>query len=75
MMAIFLIPQSYQRCWPRRAGIHAREVYRDEASQEAHRAMPRYDVWRAAADTLDGPAELTRCQTVFPAAGAYWDKD
>ena len=50
------------------------EVYRDEAALEAHRAMPHYAIWRAAADTLEGPAELTRCRTIFPAAGAYWDK-
>jgi quinol monooxygenase YgiN len=49
-------------------------VDRDEAALEAHRGMPHYDVWRAAADTLAGPAELTRCQTVFPAAQAYWEK-
>ena len=50
------------------------EVYRDEAALEAHRAAPHYAVWRAAADTLDGPAEATRCQTVFPSAGQYWEK-
>ncbi|HKS89027.1 MAG TPA: putative quinol monooxygenase, partial [Stellaceae bacterium] len=44
------------------------EVYRDEAAIEAHRAAPHYAVWRAAADTLDGPPEATRCTTVFPAA-------
>ena len=48
------------------------EVYRDEAALEAHRAAPHYAVWRAAADTLDGPPEATRCDTVFPAAVAYW---
>jgi autoinducer 2-degrading protein len=50
------------------------EVYRDEAALEAHRAAPHYAVWRAAADTLDGPAEATRCATVFPAATDYWFK-
>ena len=50
------------------------EVYQDEAAVDAHRAMPHYAVWRAAAETLDGPVELTRCQTVFPAAAAYWRK-
>ena len=50
------------------------EVYRDEAALDAHRAAPHYAVWRAAADTLDGTPELTRCQTVFPAAPTYWDK-
>ena len=50
------------------------EVYRDEAALEAHRAAPHYAVWRAAADTLDGSPEATRCQTVFPAAAGYWDK-
>jgi (4S)-4-hydroxy-5-phosphonooxypentane-2,3-dione isomerase len=50
------------------------EVYQDEAALEAHRAAPHYAVWRAAADTLDGPTEVTRCQTVFPAAVSYWNK-
>jgi autoinducer 2-degrading protein len=50
------------------------EVYRDEAALEAHRAAPHYAVWRAAADTLDGPAEAVRCNTVFPAATDYWFK-
>ena len=50
------------------------EVYRDEAALEAHRAAPHYAVWRAAADTLDGPTEATRCETVFPAATGYWFK-
>lgn len=50
------------------------EVYRDEAALEAHRVAPHYAVWRAAADTLDGPAQATRCDPVFPAAAEYWDK-
>src|ERR1700719_616373 len=50
------------------------EVYRDEAALEAHRAAPHYAVWRAAADTLDGSPEATRCQTVFPAAAGYWER-
>jgi autoinducer 2-degrading protein len=50
------------------------EVYEDQAALEAHRTMPHYAVWRAAADTLDGPTEATRSQTVFPAARAYWSK-
>jgi (4S)-4-hydroxy-5-phosphonooxypentane-2,3-dione isomerase len=50
------------------------EVYRDEAALEAHRAAPHYAEWRAAADTLDGPVEATRCQTVFPSGSQYWDK-
>ena len=50
------------------------EVYEDQAALDAHRTMPHYAVWRAAADTLDGPAEATRCQTVFPASAAYWGK-
>ncbi len=48
------------------------EVYKNEAALEAHRAMPHYAVWRAAADTLDGPTEATRCKTVLPAAPTYW---
>ena len=50
------------------------EVYKDQAALEAHRAMPHYAVWRAAADTLDGPAEATRCASIFPAARPYWGK-
>src|ERR1700756_448005 len=50
------------------------EVYRDKAALEAHRAAPHYAVWRAAADSLDGPAEASRCVTVFPAAAGYWEK-
>ena len=50
------------------------EVYRDEAAIEAHRAAPHYAVWRAAADTLDGPPQATRCDTVFPAAAEYWSR-
>src|SRR5580692_8852853 len=50
------------------------EVYKDEAALEADRAAPHYAVWRAAADTLDGPAQAVRCQTVFPAATDYWFK-
>jgi quinol monooxygenase YgiN len=51
------------------------EVYQDEAALEAHRATPHYAVWRAVADTLDGPTEATRCHTVFPSAGTYWGKE
>jgi autoinducer 2-degrading protein len=50
------------------------EVYRDEAALEAHRAAPHYAVWRAAADTLDGPPQATRCQVIFPAATGYWEQ-
>jgi quinol monooxygenase YgiN len=50
------------------------EVYRDEAALEAHRAAPHYAVWRAAADTLDGSPQATRCDTVFPADVEYWEK-
>ena len=48
------------------------EVYDDQAALEKHRTMPRCAVWSAAADSLDGPAEAVRCQTVFPAARTYW---
>jgi quinol monooxygenase YgiN len=47
----------------------------EQAALEAHRAAPHYAVWRAAADTLDGPTEATRCQTVFPAAAEYWTRN
>jgi (4S)-4-hydroxy-5-phosphonooxypentane-2,3-dione isomerase len=50
------------------------EVYRNEAALEAHRTAPHYAVWRAAADTLDGQPQATRCDTVFPAAVDYWEK-
>jgi autoinducer 2-degrading protein len=48
------------------------EVYVDEAAVDAHRAAPHYAVWKAAADTLDGPTERIECQSVFPANPAYW---
>jgi autoinducer 2-degrading protein len=51
------------------------EAYRDEAALEAHRAAPHYAVWRAAADTLDGPAQATRTRSVFPAAAEYWTRN
>ncbi len=50
------------------------EVYEDQAALDAHRSAPHYDVWRQAADTLDGRVEATRCETVFPAGRAYWGK-
>src|SRR5256885_11105283 len=50
------------------------EVYKDQAALEAHRAMPHYATWRAAADTLDGATQPTRCATVFPSQSDYWDK-
>ena len=50
------------------------EVYKDQAAIEAHRAAPHYAVWRAAADTLDGPTERIECAPVFPADSAYWSK-
>jgi (4S)-4-hydroxy-5-phosphonooxypentane-2,3-dione isomerase len=48
------------------------EVYKDEAALEAHRKAPHYATWRAAADTLDGPTQPTRCKTVFPSDAKYW---
>jgi len=50
------------------------EVYRDQAALEAHRTMPHYATWRAAADTLDGPTEPRRLTPVFPSAREYWGK-
>ncbi|MGA8754843.1 MAG: putative quinol monooxygenase [Stellaceae bacterium] len=50
------------------------EVYRDEAALEAHRAAPHYAVWRAAADTLDGAPQATRCRSAFPADSGYWER-
>ena len=49
------------------------EVYTGAAALEAHRATPHYAVWRAVADTLDGPTEAIRCRSVFPASADYWD--
>ncbi|HSE92210.1 MAG TPA: putative quinol monooxygenase [Methylomirabilota bacterium] len=51
------------------------EVYEDDAALEKHRAMPHYAVWRAAIDTLDGPIEAVRCESVFPADRAYWTRN
>ena len=43
------------------------EVYRDESAVEAHRAMPHYARWRAAAaEVLAEPTNATRCTTLFP---------
>jgi len=42
------------------------EAYRDEAALEAHRAAPHYAVWRAAADTLDGPPQRRAARPSFP---------
>ena len=50
------------------------EVYKDQAALEAHRTAPHYAVWRAAADSLDGPTAPTRCTPVFPAERKYWSK-
>jgi quinol monooxygenase YgiN len=48
------------------------EVYRDEAAVAAHRAAPHYQVWKAAAHTLDGTPERCETRTVFPANPDYW---
>ena len=48
------------------------EVYEDAAALEEHRKAPHYATWRAAADSLDGPTEPTRCKSVFPAERDYW---
>jgi quinol monooxygenase YgiN len=50
------------------------EVYENQAALDAHRAMPHYATWRAAADTLAEPTLPTRCQTVFPSSRSYWTK-
>jgi len=50
------------------------EVYKDEAALEEHRKAPHYAVWRAAADSLDGPTEPIRGTPVFPKERAYWGK-
>ena len=48
------------------------EVYRDEEAFKEHSKVPHsphYRVWREAveAGVLESPAEITRCQVVFPA--------
>ena len=50
------------------------EVYKDEAALEEHRKAPHYAVWRAAADSLDGPTEPIRVTPVFPKERDYWGK-
>ena len=50
------------------------EVYEDEAALAAHARAPHYAAWKAVADTLDGPIEFTRLETVFPADAGYWAK-
>lgn len=50
------------------------EVYEDEAALESHRQQPHYAVWRSVQDTLEGPAEAVRLNTVFPADAGYWAK-
>ncbi|MCH9673801.1 MAG: antibiotic biosynthesis monooxygenase [Gammaproteobacteria bacterium] len=50
------------------------EVYKDAEAQAAHRASPHYAIWKAAADTLDGPTERIECTPVFPAEPHYWEK-
>src|SRR4029078_7445406 len=48
------------------------EVYTGPEALEAHRATPHYAVWRAVADTLDGPTEAHPGQSVFPGARGGW---
>ena len=48
------------------------EAYRDEAAVLAHRAAPHYQVWKAAAHTLDGPIERIDTRAVFPSDPGYW---
>jgi quinol monooxygenase YgiN len=50
-------------------------VYRDEAAREEHRAAPHYQVWKAAAHTLDGPTERIETRSVFPSDPKYWFKE
>ena len=50
------------------------EVYEDEAALAAHARAPHYAAWKDVADTLDGPVEVTRLETVFPANADYWAK-
>src|SRR4030095_5651880 len=47
------------------------EVYKDQAALEAHRAMPHYAVWRAAAETLDAPPQPTLHTPTIRARSAH----
>jgi (4S)-4-hydroxy-5-phosphonooxypentane-2,3-dione isomerase len=49
------------------------EIYRDEAALTAHTQAPHYQVWRQAveAGVLAEPAQVTRCQTLFPTDAAW----
>jgi quinol monooxygenase YgiN len=49
------------------------EVYRSEASLEAHRQAPHYQVWAQAVQSgvLEEPAVVTRCTSHFP-TDAEW---
>ena len=43
------------------------EVYRDEASLQAHQQTPHFGRWReAAAQVLDGQVERSTCTVLFP---------
>ena len=50
------------------------EVYRDAAALEAHRGTPHFAVFSGALDALDGAPQVIRCDPVFPAQAAYWEK-
>jgi (4S)-4-hydroxy-5-phosphonooxypentane-2,3-dione isomerase len=50
------------------------EVFTDAAAMDVHRATPHFAAWRAVADALDGPSEVTQCRTIFPADPEYWHK-
>ena len=51
------------------------EIYQDQAALDAHRTTPHFAMWsEAAKESLDGPAERTLCETIFPADPAYWGK-
>ena len=51
------------------------EVYEDEAALDEHRKTPHFGVWsEAAKECLDGPAERTGCEVLFPKELSYWKK-
>ena len=54
--------------------VHLYEIYRDEASVEAHRAAPHYTKWREeVADWFDGEIERSLATPVYP-KDAEWVK-
>jgi hypothetical protein len=56
--------------------LHADTAARVQArkANDEDGARPFTSVASCAADTLDGPAQATRCDSVFPAPSDYWER-